>query len=64
MVDDDVCDECGSLDTRTVILRVRGRELEKTLCGEHLAVLLEGARPLVCDLRPPRRRKRSPIGSS
>ncbi len=64
MVDDDVCDECESHDTRTVILRVRGRELEKTLCGKHLAALLEGARPLVCDLRPPRRRKRSPIGSS
>src|SRR5690349_1466757 len=39
-----VCDVCGAPADETVSIRVGSRNLQKDLCGTHLAELLQGTR--------------------
>jgi hypothetical protein len=54
-----VCDTCGKPAEKSVTFRLDGRNLQKDLCGNHVAELVKGA-------RPPRRGRRpgSVIASS
>jgi hypothetical protein len=51
------CDVCGAPAVTTVTVKVDGKSLQKDLCSEHVAELVNGARPA----RPGRRRSPGPI---
>jgi hypothetical protein len=51
------CDVCGAPAATTVTVKVDGKSLQKDLCSEHVAELVNGARPA----RPGRRRSPGPI---
>jgi ribosomal protein L12E/L44/L45/RPP1/RPP2 len=41
-----VCDVCGDAAKQSVTIHTGSRRLVKDLCGQHLADLINGARPL------------------
>jgi hypothetical protein len=41
-----VCDVCGEPAKRSLTLHTANRRLVKDLCGQHLAELIKGARPV------------------